>query len=111
MHPLIEENRTAIEALCQEFGIEKLEVFGSIVTNAFDDESDVDFIVHLPDGFDYGPWGSRFFSIEERLSDMLGRDVDVLSSTSVARKNIYFRRQADATRRAIFDASQIGITA
>lgn len=105
MHPLIEDNRPAIEALCREFGIEKLEVFGSITTEAFRDDSDVDFIVHLPDGFDFGQWGSRFFSIEERLSDLLGRDVDVV--TPKALRNHWFRHEANKTRTEIFNAANI----
>jgi predicted nucleotidyltransferase len=47
MHPLIEEHLEEIRALCREFGVSRLELFGSAATDAFDpDRSDIDFIVH-----------------------------------------------------------------
>lgn len=105
MHPLIEDNLDAIRVLCREYGIEKLEVFGSIMTGEFRDDSDVDFIVHLPDGFDYGSWGARFFSIEERLAEILGRDVDVVTPSVL--RNRWFNREATKTRKEIYGAADI----
>lgn len=105
MHPLIENNLEVIRAICREFGLEKLEVFGSIMTDDFRDDSDVDFIAHLPEEFDFGPWGSRFFEIEERLSSILGRDVDVVTPSVF--RNPWLNREATKTRVEIFDASKI----
>ena len=54
MNPLIEQHLDAIRALCREYGVARLEVFGSAATGAFDpDRSAVDFIVEYP--ADYGP--------------------------------------------------------
>ena len=105
MHPLIEDNLDAIRAMCREYGIEKLEVFGSIMTNDFRDDSDVDFIAHYPKGYDFGPWGSRLFDLEKSLAALLYRDVDVVMTSAL--RNTWFRRTADETRMEIFDASKI----
>lgn len=83
MHPLIEDNLDAIRALCREYGIEKLEVFGSIMTGDFRADSDVDFIVHLPEEFDFGPWASRYQEFANRLCLILGRNVDVVMASAV----------------------------
>lgn len=83
MHSLIEDNLEAIRALCREYGIEKLEVFGSIMTGDFREDSDVDFIVHLPEGYDFGPWASRYQGFAHRLRLILGRDVDVVMASAV----------------------------
>lgn len=46
MHALIEQHKEAIRALCREFGVKRLELFGSAATDEFDpDRSDVDFLV------------------------------------------------------------------
>lgn len=105
MHPLIETNRSAIEALCREFGVQKLEVFGSIMTDSFTADPDVDFLVTYPDGYDFRPWGSRLFDFEERLAIQLKREVDVVMLSAL--KNTYVKREADKTRTEIFDASNI----
>lgn len=56
MHPLIADNLHQIRHLCEEFGVVRLDVFGSIDTSGFDPgRSDVDFLVTYPDGYDHGP--------------------------------------------------------
>ena len=46
MNPLIEQHMAAIQALCVEYGVTRLEIFGSAATEAFDpDRSDVDFVM------------------------------------------------------------------
>lgn len=103
---LITDNQAAIAALCREFGIRKLEVFGSAVTGAFDpDHSDVDFIVAYPPNYDFGPWLARFQELEEALADVLGRDVNLVMTSAL--KNRWFEREAARTRTVIYDASEI----
>lgn len=105
MHPLIENNRKSIEALCREFSVEKLEAFGSIMTEAFRDDSDVDFIVHYPEGHDLGPWAGRHLELQKRLEALLGRKVDLVMPSAL--NNKWFRREANKTRLELFDASKI----
>src|SRR5687767_3498282 len=75
-NPVIAEHLEAIRALCREFGVARLEVFGSVCTPDFDlERSDVDFLVEYPPEYDYGPWLSKHLSLEERLSHLIGRKV------------------------------------
>ena len=106
MHPLIENNRATIESLCREFGVARLEVFGSVVSGEFDPEqSDVDFIVEYPEGYDFEIWLSRYFELKDRLEGVLGRPVDLVMPSAL--KNKWFRREANKTRTELFDASKI----
>jgi hypothetical protein len=46
MHPLITEKRTEIARLCQQFGVTRLELFGSATGGDFaEEDSDFDFLV------------------------------------------------------------------
>ncbi len=106
MQPLIEDHLEEIRALCREFGVSRLELFGSAATDAFDpDRSDVDFIVHYPDGYDVGSWGKRHFELKERLEAALGRDVDLVMTSAL--RNRWFAREAAKTRTVIYDASEV----
>lgn len=79
MIPLVEEKLEEIRAICREFGVVRLEVFGSAATGAFDPErSDVDFLVQFPPDYDFGPWLKQFFDLQERLSELLERPVDLV---------------------------------
>ena len=106
MHPLIEDHLEEIRALCRDFGVAKLELFGSAATDAFDPaRSDVDVIVHYPDGYDYGAWLGRFQDLERALSAELGRDVDLVMTSAL--RNRWFAREAAKTRTVIYDASEV----
>lgn len=102
----IAEHVEAIRALCREFGVKRLEVFGSVCTDDFDpDLSDVDFLVQYPEDYDFGPWVSRFFDLQEALTELLERHVDLVMTGAL--RNKWFRREAEKTRTAIYDETKI----
>jgi len=61
-----------IAALCREYGITELAVFGSVARGDADAGSDIDFLYVLGDPM----IGMRFFDFHRRLAEILGRDVD-----------------------------------
>jgi predicted nucleotidyltransferase len=106
MNPRIERHRDVILALCREYGVARLELFGSAATDSFDpDRSDIDFIVEYPPDYDFGPWLTRFQELEEALARVLGRDVDLVMTSAL--RNRWFNREAAKTRTVIYDASKI----
>lgn len=69
----------AIRALCREFGVARLEVFGSVLTPQFDPAtSDIDLLVEYLPGYDLGPWAGQHTGLAERLALVLGRPVDLV---------------------------------
>ena len=73
---LIELNMDKIIALCKKYKVSKLFVFGSILTNRFNKESDVDFIVNF-DKAQVTDYFSNFFDLKYALEDILGRELIV----------------------------------
>ncbi len=101
MIPEIEQHRDEIIAICEEYVLERLELFGSAVTGDFDpDRSDIDFLVVYPEGFDYGPWGSRETELRARLEEVIGRNVDLVVLHWV--DNPYVRRAIERQRTPIY---------
>lgn len=101
IHPMVAAKREEIAALCRELGVQRLDVFGSVVTDRFDvDHSDVDVLV------EFGPaakGGIRtYFALKNGLERILGRPVDVVSARAV--RNPYFREQVLATREHVYAA-------
>lgn len=100
-NPVIAENLEAIRALCREFGVARLEVFGSVYTPDFDlEHSDVDFIVEYPSDYDFGPWLMQFFALQEALATLLGRRVDLIMNSAMEKK--YFILSANETRQLLY---------
>lgn len=96
---LIEKNMQKIIALCKAHKVSKLFVFGSILTDRFNDQSDVDFIVdfnkaEVEDYFD------NFFNLKYSLEDLLGREVDLLEEQTI--KNPYLKKNVDTTKALIY---------
>lgn len=106
MPPLIAQHLAAIRALAREYGVARLEIFGSVCTPKFDPEtSDVDFLIAYPPGYDYGPWLSQLQDLEADPARVIGRKVDLVSVSTLDNK--WLRREAAKTRRLVYDASQV----
>lgn len=97
--PLV-EHRDDITRLCQEFGVERLEVFGSAADGRFDPQrSDIDLIVTLAPDPERSV-STRYFSLADRLEALFGRHVDLLTDQPI--RNPYLRRAVDASRRDLY---------
>lgn len=99
----IAEHLEAIRALCRDFGVTRLEVFGSVCTPEFEPErSDIDFLIEYPDDYEFGLWLSRYFELKERLEALLGRRVDLVMVD--APQNQFFIRMMNQTRELLYAA-------
>jgi uncharacterized protein len=106
MPTLIEQYLPHIRDVARHYGVSRLEVFGSICTSAFDPESsDIDFLVEYPPDYDYGPWLARIQEMEADLSTLLGRDVDLITTTAL--RNPRFRKEVEKTRTVLYDESEV----
>lgn len=88
-----------IAALCRKYKVDKLWVFGSILTSRFTSKSDVDFSVR----FHYNLVDDMFvtfFDFVDELQTVLGRKVDLVDETAI--NNPYFRKELDSTKRLIY---------
>jgi len=88
-----------IEAFCRRNRIRRLALFGSILRDDFRPESDVDVLVEFePDA----RTGFAFFGMQDELSEILGRKVD-LSTPGFLSK--YFRDEVLHEAEVLYDAA------
>ncbi|MBW4595020.1 MAG: nucleotidyltransferase family protein [Brasilonema angustatum HA4187-MV1] len=83
----IEIPNDKIAELAERFHIRKLSLFGSILRHDFRPDSDTDILVEFEPG--YTP-GFAFIDIQDELSQLLGRSVDLNTPQDISR---YFRDQ------------------
>jgi predicted nucleotidyltransferase len=104
--PPIVDHLEAIRALCREFGVTRLEVFGSVCTPEFDpDRSDIDFLIEYRDDYEFGPWMGRYFDLQEALAELLKSKVDLVMTRAL--RNRWFHREAAKTRTMVYDAAEV----
>jgi predicted nucleotidyltransferase len=70
----VEIDKGKIAEFCRRHHIRKLAFFGSALRDDFSDDSDLDVLVEFEEG--HVP-GLAFFAMEEELSELLGRKVDL----------------------------------
>jgi predicted nucleotidyltransferase len=102
MHPIIESNRPAIEALCGLHRVRRLEVFGSVVRDDFDPtRSDVDFLVEFDPAAEVSLFRD-YLGLRAALSDLLARPVDLVMRSAI--RNPYLREAIDSERSIVYAA-------
>jgi len=81
-----------IEAFCKKWKITEFSLFGSVLRDDFGPDSDVDVLVEFEEG---AGWKlDQWFDMEEELSKLFGRDVDVLVHSEVRRMENWIRRKS-----------------
>lgn len=103
MLKLIEARRAEIADLCRRFHVRRLEVFGSAARGTdFDPaRSDVDLLVtYEPDV--PPPNLTEYFDLNEQLSALLGRPVDLVMSGAV--RNPFIRADIERWKQPVYAA-------
>ena len=72
----------AIAEFCRRNHIRKLSLFGSILRDDFGPDSDVDVLVEFEDG---KTPGLAYFTMQDELSGMLRRPVDLLTPEGISK--------------------------
>ncbi len=83
----MEISELQIAKFCQAKGIRRLALFGSVLREDFRPDSDVDVLVEFLPGVRVG---LAFIRIQDELSALLGRSVDLHTAGSLSK---YFRNQ------------------
>lgn len=65
--------------LSREYGVSKVAVFGSYVFGDFHDQSDIDILVEFKRSIGL----FAFLRLEQHLSDILGRKVDLVTKSGI----------------------------
>ena len=84
-------DRDRISNFCRRHHIRRLALFGSVLRDDFRPDSDVDVLVefdprHIP--------GMEFLTMDQELTALLGRKVDLLTFTGVRQMRNPLRRRA-----------------
>ena len=79
-----EELREKILPVLLPCGVKRIALFGSVVRGEDSPTSDIDILVELKAPGERPPIGLRWFGLEEELSHLLGREVDLVSARALS---------------------------
>lgn len=96
---IIERNIDAIKKLCAVYAVAQMSVFGSVLTDRFNDDSDIDLLVSF-DALAIEDYAENYLQLQESLQNLLGREVDLVEDKAI--RNPVFRDQVDRTKVQIY---------
>ncbi len=80
-----------IQAFCRRHRIQRLALFGSVLRDDFGPDSDVDVLVDFEEGAE--PGLLEIVALQDELSRILGRAVDLVERKAVEQSENYIRRR------------------
>ena len=89
----------SMKNLCQQNKVKALYVFGSVLTDRFNDKSDIDLIIDI-DSNDPLEYADNYFNLKFALQDLFKRPVDLLENKAI--KNPYIRQNIDNSKHLIY---------
>jgi len=97
---LIDLNRDKIIELCNKHMVKELYFFGSILTERFNDTSDIDLLIQfsqieLLDYFD------NYMELKEELEQLFHRPVDLVENQAI--RNPIFRKVIEREKQLIYE--------
>ena len=88
-----------IKRLCVLYNVRTLYALGSVVSDQFNDKSDVDFIVDF-ESIDLKKYADNYFNFKFSLQDVLKRPIDLIEEKAI--KNPYFRKAVNNQRKLVY---------
>ncbi|MBT2143278.1 MULTISPECIES: nucleotidyltransferase family protein [unclassified Rhodanobacter] len=74
--------KDAINSACRQYGARRIRVFGSVARGEERPDSDIDFLVDFPRGYDLF---AQRMALAERLVEITGRQLDVIPEHELSR--------------------------
>ena len=96
---IIDQNIDKIRDLCSKHKVANLFVFGSVLSDRFKKDSDIDFIVDFRD-FDVYDYADNYFDLKFSLEGILKRKIDLLEDKAI--NNPYLRQSIDSSKQLLY---------
>lgn len=99
MNSILKKNIQEITELCARHKVEVLYAFGSVLTDKFHQNSDVDLVVKfLPQ--DVLEYADNYFQLKFSIEKILERDIDLLEEKAI--KNPFVKENINKTKYLLY---------
>ena len=90
-----------LRKLCNTYNVKSMYIFGSVCTDRFNDNSDIDILISF-DNLPFEKYTDNYFDLHYKLQDLFGRKIDLLTDKSLS--NPYFIKGLEKTKKLIYAA-------
>ena len=96
---VIESNIENIRNLCKMYKVKRLFVFGSVLSDRFKKDSDIDLVVDFQ-GVELYDYADNYFDFKQSLQTLLKREIDLLEDKAI--NNPYLRQSIDSSKLQLY---------
>lgn len=96
---IISQHIDQIVNLCQKNKVNSQFAFGSVTTNEFTNESDIDLVVDIEDN-DPVRYTEKYYNLKFRLEEILKRKIDLLEMKAI--RNRFLKNEIDRTKIQVY---------
>lgn len=97
---IFDQYSAIIKELCVNHKVKRLYAFGSVLTDKFNDQSDIDLIVDF-EPINVDSYADNYFDLKFSLQDIFKRPIDLLEEKAL--KNPFFKQAISQQRRVIYE--------
>ena len=97
---VIDQNIDKLIKLCMNYKVTELYIFGSVLTDKFNDSSDIDFLVQFGQ-VDILDYFDNYMDFKEKLELLLNRSVDLIENQAI--RNPVFRKIVDRDKILVYE--------
>ncbi|NNM95073.1 MAG: nucleotidyltransferase domain-containing protein [Bacteroidia bacterium] len=100
LHSFLNEKLPEIKKMFKEHHVKSAYAFGSVVTDKFNENSDVDFIINMDESLEPADRGEMMWDLWDKLEDLFKRKVDMVSENSLT--NPYFIEELNEKKQLLY---------
>lgn len=101
MNKIIADKIEVLKELCEKYDIKTMYVFGSVVTDKFKDNSDIDILISFKD-IPFEKYTDNYFDLHYELEKLFNRKIDLLTENSLS--NPFLIESIEETKQLLYAA-------
>ena len=102
MQQIIENNKKKLIEICQLLNVKRLYAFGSVVSDKFRNDSDIDFLISFLERISVEEYTNNYFDLHYKLRKLFSRKIDIVTERTLS--NPYFIESINETKQLIYEA-------
>ncbi|MBU0462616.1 MAG: nucleotidyltransferase domain-containing protein [Proteobacteria bacterium] len=102
MQKILKDKLKDLRSLCAFLKVKKLYVFGSVVSNKFMGDSDIDFLLSFSEDLTIEEYTENYFTLHYKLRELFNREIDIVTERTLS--NPYLIESIDETKQLIYEA-------
>jgi len=100
---ITQKQKIRIKELCDKYSVANLYVFGSILSDSHNPESDIDFLINFSTDLSIDEYSDNYFNLHLELQQIFNKKVDLITERSL--KNPYLIESIKSNRELIYNAA------